>query len=138
MRLSAPQWDAGVTILFCVGEWSLLDRIASPIAAVIVGLYSDNGIDPAQVASSTPASWPSRWRHGIRPVRRLPRTRPAAAPASTGYVADSPALTPHQPAHPFGRSIFAVIARDFIDHNAIASDLRIFVHAMAHTVLPSF
>jgi hypothetical protein len=46
--------------------------------------------------------------------------------------------TPHQPAHPLHhRSVFVVIARDFIDHDAIASDLRVFVHAMAHTTLPS-
>jgi hypothetical protein len=35
------------------------------------------------------------------------------------------------------RSVFVVIARDFTDNVAITSDLRIFIHAMAHTALPS-
>jgi hypothetical protein len=62
----------------------------------------------------------------------------AATPTSVGYAANSPVPTPHHLAHPLHhRSIFAIIARDFIDHDAIASDLRVFVHAMAHTVLPS-
>jgi hypothetical protein len=34
------------------------------------------------------------------------------------------------------RSIFVVIVRDFTDNDAITSDMRVFVHAMAHTALP--
>jgi hypothetical protein len=115
----------------------ILDWIASSIAAVILRIYSDNDIDSALVTSSTPASWSSHWRRGTRLVRQLPHTRPAAAPASAGYVADSLALTPHQLAHPLRRPVFAVITRDFTDKDAIASYLRVFVHAMAHTALPS-
>jgi hypothetical protein len=48
-------------------------------------------------------------------------------PSSTGYVDDSLAPTPHQPAHPLHRrSVIAVNAREFTDHDAIAFDLRVF------------
>jgi hypothetical protein len=114
----------------------ILVQIASPIATVILCIYSDNGIDSALVTFSTPASWPSHWSRGTRLVRRLPHTMPAAVPALAGYIANSLALTPHQLAHPLRRPVFAVITRDFTEKDAIASYLRVFVHAMAHTAFP--
>jgi hypothetical protein len=35
------------------------------------------------------------------------------------------------------RSIFVIIAKNFTDHDAMDLDLRVTVHAMAHTALPS-
>jgi hypothetical protein len=62
---------------------------------------------------------------------------PAGYFACAGYVDDSPAPTPHQPAHPLRRSVIAVIVKDFTDIVAIDFDMRAAVHAMAHTALPS-
>jgi hypothetical protein len=116
----------------------IIDRIESPTTAVIMRLYSDNDIDSAPADSSMPAIAVDSLVPRTRPVLRFPRTRPAAMPASAGYVADSSATTLHQLAHPLHRwSAFVVIARNFIDHDVIASDLRVFIHTMAHTALAS-
>jgi hypothetical protein len=98
-----------LTVIFFFGL-PILDRIESPTAAVILRLYSDDGIDLHRPSPSTA-------RHG-----RLGRTRGAP----TCVAADC--------SHPRGllrRSVFVVIARDFTDNIAINSDLRIVLRAMA-------
>jgi hypothetical protein len=94
----------------------ILDRIESPTAVINMCLYSDNGIDLHRPSSSTA-------RHG-----RRRRTR--GAPTCVAAVCSRPRGL-------LRRSVFVVIARDFIDNVAINSDLCIVVHAMAHTALPS-
>jgi hypothetical protein len=94
----------------------ILDRIESPTAVVNLRLYSDNGIDLHRSSSSTA-------RHG-----RRRRTRGAP----TCVAADC--------SHPRGLlcwSVFIVIGRDFTDNDTITPDLRVFIHAMAHTAVPS-
>jgi hypothetical protein len=94
----------------------ILDRIESPTAAVILRLYSDNGIDLHRPSPSTA-------RHD-----RLRRTRGAP----TCVAADCSRLRGL-----LRRSVFVVIARDFTDNVAINSDLHVVVHAMACPAPPS-
>jgi hypothetical protein len=94
----------------------LLDRIESPIAVVNLCLYFDNDIDLHRPSSSTA-------RHGRR-------RRTWGAPTCVAVACSRPHGLLRQ-------SVFVVIARDFTDNDAITFDLRVFIHAMAHTALPS-
>jgi hypothetical protein len=94
----------------------ILDRIESPAAVVNLRLYFDNGIDLYRPSSSTA-------RHGrMRRTRGAPTCIASACSHLCGLLC---------------RSVFVVIVRDFTDNDAITSDLRVFIQAMAHTALPS-
>jgi hypothetical protein len=94
----------------------ILDQIESPTAAVILRLYSDNGIDLHWPSSSTA-------RHGCRRRTRGALTCVAADCSRSRGV--------------LRWSVIAVIAKDFTDIVATDFDLHVDVHAMAHPALPS-
>ncbi|KAK1603354.1 hypothetical protein QYE76_016502 [Lolium multiflorum] len=89
----------------------IIDRIESPIAVVLLRLYSDNGID---CTGHQPHGTAARAAHGA-PLRALQQL----------FLRGLHRL-----------SVFVAIDRDFIDNAAIDFDLRV-VHAMAHMVPPS-
>jgi hypothetical protein len=142
-------------------------RHQSPITATTKRLYSNLGVDLAPVATHTPAVAadalaPSPLRqafagyHGPSTgscacLRRLPRsshrrrlytgrlafTNRVATPDASSEGRLGPSLPAPRLRGLHCRSVFAVIARDFTDNDAMGSDLCALVKDFARTALPS-
>jgi hypothetical protein len=143
----------------------ILDQIESPTAAITKRLYSNLGIDLAPAATHTPAIAadtlaPSPLRPALAGCRgpsagcctylgRLPRSSRwrrlcAGRLAFTNCAATSEASSegrlgaslPAPCLHGLHRrSVFAVIARDFIDNDATGSDLCAIVKDLANSTV---